>query len=371
MGRHATLAVVMTTLTASCGPAPAPLPSASTPNVTPSASGRGPSCPVSFNAPALSDAELAHAIVKKICVSGNRRRPTADFRAVIRSQENAALDRSLATLDLKRLLAMDLDDAEVLVAPTVGGVVLEFMLREAPLVKRVTFIGGTTFGGQALYELLGVSATAPLDRAALARGRQNLLSEYIHRGYTYATVTTTADTGVRETDVVVRIMQGPAVVVGSIAFPGTRVMRESELAKVMLLHVGGAYSPFSLDRDVAKITAAYHDRGMLDAELAQAAVIPSPDKLSMAIQIPVAMEGAIYKLRSLKLSGDVAGREKAYLALINVKIGEIFNQAKMLASIDAVRALRRKEGSSDVVTPEVELHPQQAAVELVLHVGEP
>src|SRR5262249_45917098 len=161
-----------------------------------------------------------------------------------------------------------------------------------------------------------------------------LREEYADHGFLHAAATTQAKPGGEGVELVITIDEGPIVKVAALVFAGAKVIPGADLAKIAATKVGEPYRVSLFDRDLLLVNDAYYDHGMVEIKVGTPEITPSADKATVSIRVPVT-EGPVYRIGSIKLTGDVGPHEKAYRALIQVKPGEVFSRSKLVAGMRA------------------------------------
>jgi outer membrane protein insertion porin family len=352
------LATTLAACAAEPPPPPAPPPAPAPPALPPA------SCATSEASPAPEAEALAHARIALVCFAGRSRLKEATLRPLITVRDGQSFDADAVAADLRRLFASgEIDDVQARATASAEGVVLTYALAERKLVAGVRFEGLHAMSDDDARTAFHAADLKLLDPAAVRAGVERLRSEYKNLSYLYPHLsarTTLAGEGVELT---IEVDEGPAVVVSSLVFPGAHTLPERDLQKLSETKAGAPYRSDLFERDVLIVNAAYYDHGMLQVNVGPAEITPSADKLSVAIRVPVT-EGPVFRIHALAVAGDTGGTEKEIRALIPQKVGDVFDRAKMIAGIDAIKALLEKRGVKKDVEPQTELDPAKRWVSL-------
>jgi outer membrane protein insertion porin family len=361
-------AALLLAVTAGCRPAPtAPAvevasPASQVPPAPPAAE-----CGATDESPAPDPEALARSTIALVCFRGHAQLREETLRGLLGSREGRAYDAHTVATDIRQLFDTGMiEDVQVRAHSGGEGVVLTFAIVERKLASRVRFEGARAIGDEDLRTAFHASEHMVLDPARISRGTRDLRQEYTDRGYLYSKVTTrTARAAEGGVELVVVIDEGPNVKVSSLAFAGAKSIPEANLKKLAATKVGEAYRAPILERDLLQIASVYYDHGMIQAAVGVPEVTPSPDKQSVAVRVPVT-EGPVFRLRAIKLAGDVAGQEGAYRTLIDLKTGQVFDRSKLVAALAAIRDLRRRQGRGDSVEPVTEIDPSKHQIDLTV-----
>lgn len=150
-------------------------------------------------------------------------------------------------------------------------------------------------------QLFGLSKSHP-GPTVLEESRLALVDLYSRSGFPEATVEAAMEGDGERRTVVFRVNEGPRRTIGSLTFPGARVIGESELKRVGKLAEGKPYWP-GRDAEAAEaIRKAYARRGYDEAT-----VTPRPGPPDGEGRIPLAFEiaeGTAYRLGTVAVRGN-------------------------------------------------------------------
>ncbi len=322
-----------------------------------------PSCATQAQSPPPDAAALAQARVALVCFAGNARLPEATLRGLVRARDGELFDVAVVAEDIHRLFAsQQLDDVQASVGQSRDGLVLTFTVVERKPVSHVRFEGLHALGADDASAAFRAAELTVLDSAAIRRSLERIQVAEADRGYPYSTFTLrTAPVG-DAVELTVVVDEGPEVNVASLAYPGTKRLPKRALDAITTTRSGAPYKAAIFERDVLLVNAAYYDRGMLQASVGPAEVVPSADKRTVAIRVPVT-EGPVFRLGAFEIV-NAGGAAKEYRPLFKLAVGDVFDRSKVLAGINAVRALLAKRGVHRDVGPELELDPAKGNVAL-------
>ena len=95
------------------------------------------------------------------------------------------------------------------------------------------------------------------------------------------------------------------------------------------------YSREKLEGDLETIRSFYLDRGYLEFSMEPPQVTISPDRESIYITITIS-EGEPYKVRSVKLAGDLLGLDAQIQEMVKVQDGQTFSAANANATVEGI-----------------------------------
>ena len=227
------------------------------------------------------------------------------------------------------------------------GNVLVVRVQERPTVANIHTTGIAEFDSKGVEKSLrsvGLSEGSVFDRAVLDRAVQELRRQYLTRGRYSAEVRTTV-TPVERNRVRVNIDvdEGTTSKIQQIRFVGNKVYSEGDLRDEMQLGTPNwfswytkrdQYSREKLEADLEAIRALYNNNGYLDFKIDSTQVSISPDKSGIYVTINVD-EGKRYKIKGIRLTGDMLGLEPEFEELVDIKPGSVYNAS-------AINALGKK-----------------------------
>lgn len=332
-----------------------------------------------------SEAERAEGTpIARIEIAGNRRVAKEDIVSFLRERPGHLFKIDNLASDVRALWESGFfDDIEVDMTRTDRGLVLRFVVRERPNIKRVEFEGNDELDDEKLEEVLEVKPNTILNVLAVRRSVQKIKDAYAEKGYFLAEVESHIEPQ-RDNEVIVRftITEHSPVTVRRINFVGNYNVPSDELRSVMQTGQGGLFAfgsggPYRQDifeRDVLMLNALYYDKGYLNVAIGTPRVMLTPDREGIEITLTI-HEGPRFKIRQLKIyERDAEGREveplggrRALRQLVTAKSGDYFNRAELVKDLAAVRTLYRDAGYASVeAEPETELDPVRREVDIIV-----
>jgi|TARA_A100001391_G_scaffold205468_1_gene207737 outer membrane protein insertion porin family len=226
--------------------------------------------------------------------------------------------------------------------------VLVVQVKERPTIAAVTFNGMRAFDTEVLNTALAGVGFGPgrvFDRALLEQAEFQLKQQYLSEGK-YGVEITPIITPLPRNRVGISfdIFEGDVATISRINFVGNEVFSSSELRDQMELTTSGLmtwytgtdkYSREKLEGDLETIRSFYLDRGYLEFSMEPPQVTISPDRESIYITITIS-EGEPYKVRSVKLAGDLLGLDAQIQEMVKVQDGQTFSAANANATVEGI-----------------------------------
>ena len=233
-----------------------------------------------------------------------------------------------------------------------GAKILTFVVKELPLIRRVQFTGNDELSKDKLRPLVKIRTPSLYSRAKVDESVLEIKKAYVKVGYHAAKIEPELQTDIKnEATLTFKINEGQKVLIRNIKFVGNTVFDKGDLLKKMetkerwflsWITDRGAYLKETMDLDIERIKAAYHDEGYQDVKVKPAQVTLVDDKsLDILIEID---EGAQYKVGTVKISGDLLYPEEKLLGGVKLKPGDIFSRAVLRESILALTDLYADNG---------------------------
>ncbi|OZI60351.1 outer membrane protein assembly factor BamA [Bordetella genomosp. 11] len=226
--------------------------------------------------------------------------------------------------------------------------VVVVVVQERATIASITFNGMREFDSKAILESLrnvGFAEGRIFDRSMLERAELELKQQYMSKGKYGVEVTSTVTPLPRNrVGISFDIFEGDVARIREIHFVGNKAFSQSELLDQIQMTTPGwltwytdtdKYSREKLEGDVERIRSFYLDRGYLEVAVEPPQVTISPDRKDIFITYTL-HEGEPYKVRSVKLAGNLLGLDKQIEALLQVKPGETFSAAKTNDSAKAI-----------------------------------
>ena len=224
------------------------------------------------------------------------------------------------------------------------GDVLVVSVEERPAIASVDFSGTKEFEKDKLRKALkdlGLGESRILDKSLVDRAEQELKRQYLSRGLYGVKITTTITPIERNrVNVTFAVDEGEVARIRQIKIIGNQAFKEDELRDQLKMTTPGLFTWYSkadqysrqkLAGDIEAIRSFYLNRGYLEMQIDSTQVSISPDKKDIFITINI-NEGKKYKVTSVKLDGEMLGREQELSALVSLKAGDAYSGERMTES---------------------------------------
>ncbi|WP_040261129.1 outer membrane protein assembly factor BamA [Pseudomonas massiliensis] len=236
------------------------------------------------------------------------------------------------------------------------GNVLVINVVERPSIASIEIEGNKAISSDDLLKGLKQSGLAEgeiFQRATLEGVRNELQRQYVAQGRYSATVDTEVVTQPRNrVGLKIKINEGTVAAIQHINVVGNTVFPEQDLVDLFELKTTNWLSFFKnddkyarekLSGDLERLRSYYLDRGYINMDIASTQVSITPDKKHVYITINI-NEGEKYKVREVKLSGDLKVPEEQIRDLLLVKPGQVFSRKVMTSTSDLITRRLGNEG---------------------------
>ena len=215
--------------------------------------------------------------------------------------------------------------------------VLVVLVEERPAIASVEFTGTKEFEKDQLLKALkdiGVGEAKTFDKAAVDRAEQELKRQYLSHGLYGVKITTTVTPIERNrVTIMFNVDEGDVAKIKGINIVGNKSFSDKQLRELLQLSTSGwftwyskadQYSKQKLTGDLETIKSWYLNHGYLEANVESTQVSITPDKKDIYLTINIT-EGEKYTVKSVKLDGEMFGREAELEKLIILQPGKTYS----------------------------------------------
>lgn len=289
-------------------------------------------------------------VIGELVITGLDRVDEAYVRNQLRSKTGQAYSQEQVQGDVSRLLRTGrFIDVRPETETVNGQVRLTFRMAEKPEISSVEFIGNQKFKVKDLMEALSFGAGDPLDLYEVRRGQEAIERKYKEKGYAYVEITFDEELLKTERRVVYTIVENQRVKVRNVRFEGNVAYSERELKgevetkSWIPIFRTGDFDPDRAQRDAAKAQQYYRERGYLDAEVSYVSQFMDVAREKMEVVFRVS-EGVRYNVREVRLRGNEVLSTDDIFAMMTLKEGEPFVDARLRADIKAIQTQYGSQG---------------------------
>ncbi|MEJ2479488.1 MAG: outer membrane protein assembly factor BamA [Acidihalobacter sp.] len=233
------------------------------------------------------------------------------------------------------------------------GDVLVVKVQERPAINDIKFSGNSLIKTDRLKQALkqaGIAKGQVFKRQVLDDLQNQLRDQYYARGkYNVKIDTTVKDLPRNRVDVDIKITEGKTAMIKKVTIVGNHAFKEQQLLGQLdvgippwwaFLSQRDKYSKQRLSASLEKLRSQYLDAGYIDFALNSTQVALTPNHRDMYITINV-HEGDKYRVKDVKLAGNLLFPKAELMQLMKIKAGEVFSRKKV---IDTVKAMQNRYG---------------------------
>lgn len=242
-------------------------------------------------------------------------------------------------------------------------ILLTFTVVERPVVRRIIFVGNTSFRPGALLENITVKEGDIYNETILAVDERNLRNFYLSKGYDAVTVSRAVQEN-EDGSVTVRfvINEGRPTVISKIMFEGNQLVTAKTLKRKMELKEArflssGAFTESALVADRNAIRLYYVQQGYVDAVVEN--VIRNidsesdPERNLLELTF-VIREGERYTYGGTEIVGNHVFSSEELLNNIKIKQGDILNLSKLEEGLQAIADVYYENGYTSTIINQTE-----------------
>jgi outer membrane protein insertion porin family len=328
---------------------------------------------------ATSGVAMPKLDVVRVHFRGNRKVEDDALKVNLKTKAGMVLGKELLQEDVRTLWHLGyFEDVQVETAEAEGGLVVTFVLKEKPAIRKIYVSGHDEVGLTKINEVLDIKKEQVLDLAKIKKNVEKIRELYLQRGFYMAEVEYELHRdSPGQVDVYFRVHENSKVEIRRVNFTGNRNVTDAELRSVMLTQPGdlfsaltssGTYREDVFQRDIMLIQSYYFDRGYINVKVADPKMELSPDRRSMYITLSIE-EGQQYRIGALDVKGELLDSREAYLKRLQAKPGDIFNRTQVAQDVQNIADLYKDKGYAYVnSTPETRVDEKQRMVDLTFDI---
>jgi outer membrane protein insertion porin family len=236
------------------------------------------------------------------------------------------------------------------------GDVLVVFVKERAAISSIEIEGNQDLDTEELLDGLkqiGLAEGRVFDRSLLDKVEQELQRQYFSRGkYAVRIKTTVTPLERNRVGILIDISEGQVArikqinIIGNNTFSDKELLDDFSLTTPTFLSVftrSDQYSKQALSADLETLRTYYLDRGYLKFQINSTQVSITPDKKDIYITINIT-EGEQYKIKIVKLSGDLVVPAEEIFPLIDINPGDVFSRKRVTESVDKISSLLGNQG---------------------------
>lgn len=324
---------------------------------------------------------FAAEYIRAIEVQGNTVTNSDSVVALMKSRQGGEYSREIVQEDVKALFASGkFSDVRIdRESMSGGGIKLVVHVAEKPIIAKISFTGNKKIKAKALQEKVTVEKYEQLNQTELLASIDKIKEAYRKKDFNLVEVNyelKTMESG--ETELIFKITENQKTYINKVNFIGNHVFSDKELRKVIKSKKKGGIFSFLgnsgklrdelLEADVVFLARHYLNHGYIRVNVGAPNVEITKDKKYVYITYTID-EGKQYRVKNVTVAGDILTTPEEILTKTTTKTGEIYNQDKVEADIDAITIMYGNVGYAfAMVRPVPEINDSDDTVNLVYYV---
>lgn len=318
-----------------------------------------------------------YKIIADIQVKGNNRIETDAILRMIHSKIGSVYQSNQLSEDLRAIYGMGyFDDLRVESQSGPNGKIIIFHVKEKATIRRIKFEGNRHFDDDKLRENLTISTGSILNIYKIRNNIDLIANLYKEDNYHQIKVDyTTKDLENNQTDLEFIIDEGERLYITDVIFEGNHTFTDKQLKKEIStspkgffywLTSSGDLDKATLDQDVARLNAFYHNQGYIRARIGE----PQVDILENEIHVTIKIdEGPRFKVGKIDVSGDLIFPKETLLKQLHIGDDAYFNREKLQQDVIALTDLYADKGYAYAdVAPYIEEDSEKLLVDVTYRI---
>ncbi|MEQ8784695.1 MAG: POTRA domain-containing protein [Pirellulaceae bacterium] len=281
--------------------------------------------------------------VVEVEIKGNQSVKRNKVESYLKTRVGRTFDPFVLETDASALWASGLfRDVRTFTRRTPAGMVVTFEVFERPTVRHVKFVGNRAITDKALKKQADLEVGGSLDVYAVEEARRKIEEYYHSKGYSKTQVSILEGDRLQDRGVVLAISEGPQQRIWSVDFIGNTIASDGRLETqvqsrpgILKYFLRGEVNESKIDEDVQRLTNYYHSLGFFGVRVGRE--LKYNDSGDWAYLTFIIDEGPRYKVRSVSVLGNKIYSTEDLQSQLQLKPGEYFNQARMLADETTLR----------------------------------
>jgi len=327
--------------------------------------------------PALAVAEgekLAAVVIK-----GNRRVETAAILNVVKLKIDELYFLDKVDEDIRAIYKLGhFLDVTADFSLDAKGPTLTYTVTERPVVREIKIEGTKELSHDKVRDALDIKLNTIFSQKTLAASVKKVKKLYADEGYYLAEITPTVkQTLDSEVSLLVTVVEGPKVLIDTIAFEGNKAFSARQLKKVMetgeswfmsWLTGAGTYKEEVLKNDAAMIVDHYFNNGYINVRVSEPKVVLAADRKSLQVNISI-IEGEQFLTGTVGFKGELLESEAQLKTKLKLTNGAVFSRALLRGDVNALTDVYADKGYAFAnIIPQTKIDPEAKKIDITYDV---
>jgi len=320
--------------------------------------------------------------VKAIDVRGSKRIEATAVRGRITLKVGDPYTAESIRTQIRLIYEMGFfEDVQIETERVIGGVTLTFIVREKPFITEIVFDGNQQLSDEKLQEKTTIRSQSFLDQQQVKESAEKIRLAYLEDGYYSAQVIPIIQSLDEDRKrLTFFVKEGERAKVKTVIFDGAKSVTKKELFKLMATREwvwllsnftdAGILKKEEMNNDVERIKEVYLNKGFLNVQVGAPSFELTPDKKWFIVTYPI-IEGEPFKVDDIGFRGNTVFEEPELRVGSKVKLGEVFQRAKIREEITRLTDLYGAKGYAFTdVNPAVTPDQEKKTAKILFHIKE-
>ena len=334
------------------------------------------------NLPATVEAmvqEMALKLFKRetileVRITGNQRIEEDAIRRILKVKKGDVYNQKNISEELKSIFKMGyFDDVRVDAETVAVGKNLIITVKEKPTVRTILVKGNTwVYDDDEIKENLTIRKGSILNINTIQSDMRRIEELYKEKNFYNAKVKFNVfPQKDNQADIEYEIDEGEKSLVKTIEFVGNTAYSDDDLKDEMdtseenifsWISSAGSLNEENLNRDIAKLTAFYHNNGYVKARVGEPEVNFADGGITITIRV---VEGARFKVGEVTMTGDLIIPAEQLMEKVKILEQEYYNRDALRLDVITLSDIYADEGYANVdIAPRIKQDAAKAAVDI-------
>ncbi|MCL2389649.1 MAG: outer membrane protein assembly factor BamA [Elusimicrobia bacterium] len=288
-------------------------------------------------------------VISQVNVEGIQNASQSKVLGAIESRRGRTHTDAIARQDVRAILELgSFNDVQVRFDNATG--VLTFTVSENPFVERITFTGNRQISNGRLRSVSVLRERDFFDLMRLEETRARITNLYRDQGFADVNIQIHPITNPETNRMTITflITENNQMTIGGVTVEGAEAFSASRIERMMRTRARRTFREETFRRDLATIEVFYRNRGYIDFQVENYDIVFNEDRTQMFITVQIS-EGPRYTVGEIIFSGNRNITERELNRAINLRTGHVFNQARLIETLQAVHELYSDRGFLNVM----------------------
>jgi outer membrane protein insertion porin family len=310
----------------------------------------------------------------EVRIKGNQRIEEDAIRRILKVKKGDVYNKKNISEELKAVFKMGyFDDVRVDAETVTDGKIIIFTVKEKPTVRTILVEGNTwVYDDDEIKENLTIRKGSILNINTLQSDMRRIEELYKEKNFYNVKVKFNIyPQKDNQADIEYEIDEGEKFLVQKIEFIGNSAYSDDDLKDEMdtseenmfsWISSAGSLNEENLGRDMAKLTAFYHNNGFVKAKVGEPEVRFEENGIAITVRI---VEGTQFKVGEVVMTGDLIIPAEQLMEKIKIFEEEYYNRDILRLDVISLSDIYADEGYANVdIAPRIKQNPANSTVDI-------